>query len=401
MQIQIPEKIYKALSITGRTLCLYGGRGSAKSESVARVLLFEGDKSPKRILCCREYQNSIADSVHSLLKDLILECEFDNYIVTEKYIKHKNGTEFLFRGLKKESVSSIKSLNKISICWVEEAQYISRQSLDILIPTIREDNSKIIFTMNPENEDDPVYDDYVLEDMDDVIKCNVNWNDNPWFPEVLRNKMEWDRANDIDKYNHIWCGQCLKHSAAQIFRSKWVVYEFDSPNIKFDEVYFGADWGFANDPTCLIRCFIRENTLFIDYEAWGIGVELDKVPGKVSVEELFEQIEGSRKFMIKADNSRPETISYVGRKGFRIKGAKKWQGSVEDGISFLRSFDKIVIHPRCTHTIDEFKLYSYKVDPKTDEVLPIIVDKHNHLCDSLRYSMDGMVKQRASILDRF
>jgi len=395
MQIQIPKKIHKALSQTKRTLCLYGGRGSAKSESIARALLYEGNKSAKRILCCREYQNSIADSVHSLLKDIILECKFDDYDATEKYIKHKNGTEFLFRGLKKESVSSIKSLNKISICWVEEAQYITRQSLNILIPTIREQNSKIIFTMNPENETDPVYTDYILGNKDDVIKCNVNWYDNPWFPDVLRKEMEWDRANDIDKYNHVWGGECLKHSEAQIMNGRWVVYEFDSPNIQFDTVYFGADWGFANDPTCLIRCFIIGNTLFIDYEVGGVGVELDDIPA------MFDKIEGSRKFTIKADSSRPETISYIHRKGFNIRDAEKWPGSVEDGIAFLRSFDKIVIHPRCKNTITEFKLYSYKTDPKTGEILPIIIDKHNHYIDAIRYSMDGMVKNNKAILDRF
>jgi phage terminase large subunit len=395
MQIKIPQKILDAARNTKRILCLYGGRGGAKSESIGRLLLYEGNQSAKRILCCREFQSSIADSVHSLLKDLILEYDFKDYIVTDKYIAHKNGTEFLFRGLKKESVSGIKSLNKISICWVEEAQYISRKSLNILMPTIREHNSKIIFTLNPENETDPVYEDYILKNNPDVYKCLVNYDDNKWFPNELRRQMEWHRENDIDTYYHIWEGKCQKFSDAQIFKGKYVIDDFESPNIKYDQVNLGADWGFANDPTCLVRCFIKENMLFIDYESGGVGIELDEIPA------VFDQIEGSRKFWIKADSSRPETISYIKNKGFNIKPAEKWPGSVEDGIAFLKSFDKIVIHPRCKHTIDEFKLYSYKTDPKTGEILPIIVDKHNHYIDAIRYSQDGMIKKKTNILDRF
>jgi phage terminase large subunit len=395
MQIKIPQKILDAARKTDRNLCLHGGRGGAKSESIARILLYEGNKSPKRILCCREFQNSIADSVHSLLSDIIKECNFSGYDVNEKYIKHKNGTEFLFRGLKKESVNGIKSLNKISVCWVEEAQYISRKSLDILIPTIREQNSKIIFTLNPENEDDPVYVDYVLADRPDTVKCLVNYYDNPWFPKELQRQIDIDRSTDVNKYLHIWEGHILKQSEAQIFKGKYVIDDFESPNMQLETFYYGSDWGFANDPTCLVRDFIKDNTLYIDYEVGGINIELDEIPA------VFDKIEGSRRFWIKADSSRPETISYIKNKGFNIKPAEKWPGSVEDGIAFLKSFDKIVIHPRCKHTIDEFKLYSYKTDPKTGEILPIIVDKHNHYIDAIRYSQDGMIKRKTNILDRF
>jgi phage terminase large subunit len=395
LEIQVIPKLKPIYSSTHRFIDLYGGRGSGKSWTIADFLLIKGYEKRKRILCGREIQNSIKDSVHKLLSDRIEKYNFHSfYTIKNDSIVGNNGTEFLFKGLLRNPYD-IKSMEGIDYAWLEEAHSISRKSLEILIPTIRKDDSQLIFTYNPTNSDDPVHVDYTLSNRPDVLRIECNYNDNMYFPDVLRKEMEWDRSNDTDKYLHIWEGKCLKHSAAQIFNNKWVVYEFESPNIQYDQVNLGADWGFANDPTCLVRCFIKENTLFIDYESGGVGIELDEIPA------VFDQIEGSRKFWIKADSSRPETISYIKNKGFNIKPAEKWPGSVEDGIAFLKSFDKIVIHPRCKHTIDEFKLYSYKTDPKTGEILPIIVDKHNHYIDAIRYSQDGMIKKKTNILDRF
>ena len=141
--------------------------------------------------------------------------------------------------------------------------------------------------------------------------------------------------------------------------------DFETP--RDARFYHGCDWGFANDPTTLVRCFVKDRTLYIDREAWAIGCEIDNTPA------LFDQIDTARRWPIKADNARPETISYMRRQGFNITGAKKWSGSVEDGIEFLKTYD-IVIHPRCKHTIDEFNHYSYKVDKQTGDILPVIVD---------------------------
>lgn len=130
----------------------------------------------------------------------------------------------------------------------------------------------------------------------------------------------------------------------------------------------------------------KDKKLYIDHEAYGVGVEIDELPA------LYRSVPGAEKWPIKADAARPETISYIAnRAGFRISAAKKWQGSIEDGISYLKSFDKIVIHPRCKHCADEFRLYSYKVDKTTSEVLPIIVDKWNHIIDGLRYALSDYI----------
>ncbi len=194
------------------------------------------------------------------------------------------------------------------------------------------------------------------------------------------------KKNDFEAYLNIWEGECLNTSEKQIFRNKYEIIPFESPHEA--AFYHGADWGFAVDPTVLIRAFVQENTLYVDYESYGLGVELDKTA------ELFEHIPTARKFPIKADSSRPETIQFMKKRGFNISGAKKWGGSVLDGIGILKSFDKIVIHTWCIHRAEEAKLYSYKTDSNTGRILPYIEDAHNHCFDALRYALDDYIKGR-------
>jgi phage terminase large subunit len=309
------------------------------------------------------------------------------YTITRDAIRCTSGTEFIFKGLR-SNPQEIKSTEGIDICWVEEAAAVSADSWDILIPTVRKPNSEIWLTFNPLDESDPTYQRFVINAPDDAYVCKVNYDGNPAFPDVLKKEMEWLKARDYESYLHIWEGEVRKHSNAVIFAGRFRVEEFETP--KDARFYHGADWGFANDPTALVRCFIQDRTLYIDKEAWGVGVELDETPA------LFDIIETARKWPIKADNARPETISFMRRRGFNITAAKKWQGSVEDGVEFLKTFD-IVIHPRCRHMIDEMNHYSYKVDKQTGEILPIIVDAWNHLEDSLRYALSDMIRGRGQM----
>jgi phage terminase large subunit len=366
----------------------YGGRGSGKSWSVARALLLLGYEKPMRILCAREIQRSISDSVHKLLCEQIDAIGLSGaYTITRDAIRCTSGTEFIFKGLR-SNPQEIKSTEGIDICWVEEAAAVSADSWDILIPTVRKPNSEIWLTFNPLDESDPTYQRFVLNAPEDALVRKVNYDENPYFPDVLRREMEWLKARDYESYLHIWEGEVRKHSNAVIFAGRFRVEEFETP--KDARFYHGADWGFANDPTALVRCFIQDRTLYIDKEAWGVGVEIDETPA------LFDTIETARSWPIKADNARPETISYVKRQGFYISGAKKWAHNAEDGIAFIKSFD-IVIHPRCRHTIDEFNHYSYKVDKQTGDILPLIVDAWNHCIDALRYSLDGLIKGRGQM----
>jgi phage terminase large subunit len=202
--------------------------------------------------------------------------------------------------------------------------------------------------------------------------------------------MEYDKATDYDKYLWIWEGNPRRVTEAQVFKGKFRVAAFDTP-ADVERIYLGADWGFSQDPTVLIRCFIRNQVLWIDYEAYGVGVDIDDTP------ELFESVPGAKAWPVIGDSARPETISYLRKQGWTIHGAKKGKGSVEDGIQFIRSFRGVVIHDRCRHTADEFKLYSYKTDKLTNEVLPILEDKNNHCIDALRYALEKTMMAAGSV----
>ncbi|MBG3121034.1 PBSX family phage terminase large subunit, partial [Proteus mirabilis] len=196
---------------------------------------------------------------------------------------------------------------------------------------------------------------------------------------------------DSATYAWIWEGAYLENSDKQVLANKYVVQSFpDDLWQKADRLLFGADFGFAKDPNTLLRQFILNDCLYIEYEVYGIGVELDHMPA------FYDKIPESRKWPIKADSARPETISYLKRQGFNISAAKKWQGSVEDGITHLRGFKQIIIHPRCKETAKEARLYSYKTDRITGEVLPVIEDKNNHCWDAVRYGLDGYITQKSN-----
>lgn len=400
LNLQIPDKLLPIFQTNKRYIDLYGGRGSAKSWTVADFLLIKGMECPERILCVREIQKSIKDSVHKLLSDRIKHYKLDSiYKINDNSITNKKGTEFIFEGLYR-NINNVKSKEGITKCWVEEAQNLSRASLQVLIPTIfRTNESQIIFTYNPTNKEDPVHTDYTLSDRSDILKIECNYPDNPFFPQGLRDEMEYDRSHDIDKYFHIWMGQCVQHSEAQVFYGKWVVDDFEKYEYRNDKYqllfpnkgsffYFGSDFGYGTDPATLNRCFVSDDNLYIDYEFHGLKIDIDKLP------EYYNTIPGSRDYPITGDSSRPDTINYIKQRGFpKIKGSIKGKGSIEDGIAFMKSFKKIIIHPRCKHTIDEFRLFSYIVDVHTGQISNKFEDKHNHHLDGIRYALEDLMRR--------
>jgi phage terminase large subunit len=378
--VQVPSAFRFLYSGSARYRAAYGGRGSGKSHSFAQALVLKGAERPLRILCAREIQKSIKDSVKRLIDDKIEACGLGGfYQSTETEIRGKNGTLFLFAGLR-TNPESVKSTEGIDVAWVEEANTVSQRSLDLLVPTVRKPGSELWFTWNPRHDTDPVDAMFRKEPPPNALVRQVNWNDNPWFPDVLRQELEWDRSRDPEKYAHVWGGEYLLNSEARVFRN-WRVEAFETPSDA--EFRFGADWGFAVDPTVLIRCWLKGRTLYVDREAFAVGCEIDATP------KLFDGVEGSRKYTITADSARPETVSYMRRAGFKIIPAIKGPGSIEDGVEFLKSFD-IVVHPRCKHIADELTLYAYKTDPLTGEILPVLEDKHNNGIDALRYALEAL-----------
>lgn len=382
-----------------RFLTFYGGRGGMKSWQIARGCLVRASANPITVLCTREFQNSMDDSVMAVLEEQAKALDVMKYFNFQKSniygIGNKNrGCKFSFKGLAR-NINSIKSFEGADLVWNEEAQETSQRSIDKLYPTIRKKGAQIITSFNPDKTEDPIYVRHVLQhDENEQYLCLVNYTDNPWIDEAFVKEAERLRRVDPEAYDHIYKGMCWIRSDAQILNGKWVVEEFEAESY-FDGPYYGADWGFANDPLAFVKCWIGphalwgDNCLYIEYEETGIGVELDDIAT------LFKKVSGAKRHTIRADNSRPETISHVSNKGnLNVVAADKWGGSVEDGIEFLRSFDKIIIHKRCKMTQLEAKLYCYKQDRLTEDVLPVIIDKHNHCMDAIRYALQPLIKKR-------
>lgn len=406
--LKLPSKL-KPLYPACRYKVLHGGRGGGKSWGVAKVLVTLGLTEKLRILCAREIQLSIKESVHRLLSDQIWELGLNPYYeITKESIRGINGTEFIFKGLR-HNPQEIKSIEGIDICWVEEAQLVSKESWDVLTPTIRKEGSEIWITMNPMDASDYTYKHFVETQLPGSVVIQILWSDNKWFPKVLDDERKYLLSIDPEAHEHIWNGACRTVGDAVIFKGKYSVEYFETPESA--SFYHGADWGFSQDPTALIRSFISEDgeTLYIDNEVFGYGIEMDHLPALFAGDDIMVNpprwknpnktfgMGTSLSWPIKADGARPETISYMKRHGFNIRAAEKWKGSIEDGIEHLKGFRRIVVHPRCKNVAQEMRLYSYKVDRYTGLALPVIIDRHNHGIDALRYSLDGYIRARGGL----
>jgi phage terminase large subunit len=382
LQIETAE-VYEPLLYPSRYKGAKGGRGSAKSHFFGGLLIEESIRKKTDAVCLREVQKSLQFSVKKLLESKIESMNAGAYFdVQDKVIKARNGGIIIFQGMQDHTADSIKSLEGFDIAWFEEAQSASQRSLDLLRPTLRKPGSELWFSWNPRFPTDPIEQLLAGESKPKgAIVVEANYVDNPWFPKELLDEMEYDRQRDPDKYAHIWLGKYQQNSSARVFRN-WSVEEFERPAGTIHRL--GADWGFSIDPSVLVRCDIDGKRLYVDYEAYLVGCEIDALPA------LFMSVPDAEKWPITADSARPETISYMQRHGFpKIMSAVKGAKSLEEGVEFLKSFD-IIVHPRCKHVIDELTLYSYKTDPLDEsKILPILEDKDNHLIDALRYACEG------------
>jgi len=387
-RVSLPP-VFQPLFRPARYKGAFGGRGSAKSHTFATMAAVKHwNGHGVRGLCIREVQKTLEQSAKFLIESKIRQYGLGGFRLMQNHIDTPGGGVINFLGMQNHTKDNVKSLEGYDWVWVEEAQTLSQSSLDVLRPTIRKEASELWFGWNPDQPTDPVDDFFRGGDAPpNSVLVKANYMDNPFFPEVLREDMEYDRARDPDKYAHVWLGGYQVHSEARVFHN-WREEEFETPDDA--RFYFGADWGFSVDPTVLVRMWIRDNTLFIDQEAYKVRCTIEDTPA------LFDTIEGSRKWPLIADSARPETIDYMKRHGFpNIKPSRKGVGSVEDGIEFVKNFD-IVVHPRCRHTIDELTFYRYKTDKKTGEVLPVLEDAKNHVIDSVRYGLENLRRGQAA-----
>lgn len=305
-RVEIPAA-FSFLFQPSRYKVAYGGRDGAKSWSFADALLIMAANRQLRVLCTREYQSSIAESVYKVLVDQITRLNLEAYYdVQRTIIRSKCGSEFIFKGLKM-NIMEIKSTEGIDICWVEEAQMMSNESWQVLIPTIRKPDSEIWISFNTGQADDPTHKRFVTSPPPDTIVRKVNYYDNPFHSEVMEKERCYLLRVDPEAYEHVWLGKPLNISDACIFKGKFETDVFEAG--EGEQLFFGADFGFSNDPATLIRSFIRGKKLMIEYEAYGVGVELD------DMREFYDSVPGARAWKIKGDNSRPETISYIKKKG--------------------------------------------------------------------------------------
>ena len=403
-EIQIPEA-FKFLFTPSRFKVIEGGRASAKSHSVASALVLKSAKKPLRWLCGREIQKSLNASVKQLIEDKIKDCGLKRFFsITRDRITAKNGTMFLFAGLR-TNPDSIKSMEGLDGAWIEEADRCSQRSIDLLFPTIRKPGSEIWLTLNRRYETDPVDKLFLNKNPppNSIIK-SVSWRDNPFFPEVLRDEMEWLKKRDVDKWLHIWEGKPLRRSDARVFNN-WKISDIDDQLTEKSIPRLGADWGFSVDPTVLIECYVIDRTLYIRREVYKIKCEIDEIPSLFAGSSKKWKNKFNHKglksvrngFRIVADSARPETISYMKRRGFNIFRAKKGPNSVRDGIEFLRSYD-IVVHPSCKHVSNELYTYSNKIDKLSGDVLPVLEDSYNHTIDALRYALESVRKPSDNIV---
>ena len=403
------------------------GRGGLKTWQFARALLLHSIVSPKRIFCGRETLVSIRQSVlHELEMQIGLLGLGDHFTIGRTDIECHNGSEFLFGGLRVDP-ESLKSMGHIDFTWIEEASGVSQKSLDILLPTVlRTPGSEVWFSYNPDQETDPVHARFadspenpgVSKDRDCILIVS-SWQDAEALglltPQMVAEK---DKAYlaDPESAAHIWGGECSKHSDKAIMLDKCVIQAFSPNGDEKDGPWFGpfygADWGFSNDPAGLIKCWVHAGKLFVEEEAVGVGIDIPELPT------LFTQVRGWWRYefdtvlkkvlstkiplpniTIKADCSRPETISQMRNMQVPVVACKKWPGCIEDGIAILRAFGNIIIHPRCKNLIAEAGLgpkgineaYCYKTDRVTGDVTSIIVDKNNHGWDMVRYAMEDVI----------
>lgn len=388
--IKFPQKL-EFLFEASRYKVIYGGRGGAKSWGAARALLIKGMQRKMLILCAREFQNSINESVHKLLSEQIESMGLTQfYTIKSTEIVGANGTAFIFKGLR-HNISSIKSFEGVDIVWCEEAQTISKTSWDTLIPTIRKDNSEIWLTFNPVLDTDNTYQRFVLSPPTDAIVRKINWQDNPYFPDVLKQEMEDLKEKDYDAYLNVWEGNCRHTLEGAVYAKELreAMAEGRITKVIVDQVrpvhtFFDLGW----------------SDMIAVWFAQAIGLEYRIVDymefNKKTILELVKELQ-KKNYVYGTDylphDAAAKTLAGAGRSieqqmrsmGRMVKIVPRL--SVADGINAARTiftncwFDEV----NCADGIQHLRHYSYEVDEDSGQFSKNpIHDIHSHCADAFR-----------------
>lgn len=415
---QFPKKL-SVLFQPKRYKVFYGGRGGAKSWGIARALLIIGASRPIRVLCARELQNSITDSVHTLLGDQINALGLDSFYEVQKTaIYGKNGTQINYEGLR-QNVTKIKSYEGVDIVWVEEAQAVSKSSWEVLIPTIRKDNSEIWISFNPEFEDDETYERFVTNPPDNSYVVELSYKDNPWFPAVLEQERLQLKARDPDAYDHVWEGKCRRWLSGAIYADE-LRQAYDANRITtvaYDpavSVFTAWDIGHTDDTAIwwyqivggeihILECYAKSGGSPSDFasQITGHKTSIDIVDGqlKVTKGDPLPELEHRRQYKYDTHwlphDARAKTLAAHGKSTQeQLQAAFEWDVRItpnlsrEDGIKAARS-----TFPRCWFDKDKCAdglkaLRKYQREFQRDEMSLQRNPKHDwtsHYADAFRY----------------
>jgi phage terminase large subunit len=406
---QVTEAISKAefpIKLQGlfkpsRYKVLQGGRGGAKSWGIARALLIKGAKEPMRILCAREYMTSMKDSVHKLLCDQIQALGLIGfYEITQASIRGQNGTEFAFVGLK-NNVANVKSYEGVDVCWVEEAQTVSRLSWNVLIPTIRKEKSEIWVSFNPELETDETYQRFVAQPPADCISIKINWSDNPWFPETLRLEKDALKSRDLEAYNQVWEGLCRRTVDGAIFAKELQQAELDGriTRVPYDAtkpVHAIFDLGWSDSTSIWFLQFVGMETRLIRY----IEDSQKTMSHYLATMQTYGYVYDTVWLPHDAQN---KTLAAAGRTIEDIVRAAGYKTQILPKVPILDSINAArTIFPSCyfdrEHAADGINClrhYRYEVDPDTKQFSRTpLHDHYSHGADAFRY-IGLMIKEPA------
>lgn len=382
--IEIPIEYKRLFDSDWREAAIYGGRYSLKSHTVARYLLIMARMQKTRVACFREFQNSISESSHQLLSDLIKFYELKEFKVTDKSIINEiNGSDFLFKGLH-HNEQSIKSIEGIDIAWVEEAQTISKSSLDVLTPTVRKPGSKIIYTYNRLMEDDPVHVRLVLEGRPNTLVINANYDiaeKYGWLPDVIKAEIEDDKASRPALFKHKWLGE--PNTLERKIYKGWVLIDKVPHEARLWRR--GLDFGYTNDPTVVVALYEYNSGYIIDEEVYSVGLQNKAIHDMV-------QVFPEPRTLVIGDSAEPKSIDELKLYGMNIIGAQKGPGSVRQGIQFVQGL-KISVTARSVKTWKAYLNYLFMED-NAGKVLnepDDSVHEWSNPMDAIRYGFNGII----------
>ena len=390
---------------TSRYRVLYGGRGAGKSHSVARALLCMGVLGTIRVLCAREFQTSIKDSVHKLLVDQIYEMKIEaHYEITQSTIRGKNGTEFIFAGIK-NNINGLKSIEGIDYCWIEEANNVSAHSWSVLIPTIRKENSEIWVTFNPELPTDETYKRFVISPPDNAVVQKVNWSDNPWFPEVLDLERQSLKNRDFEEYQNVWEGFTRSTIDGAVFAKEMARAEQDGRicNVPYDAtkpVFACFDIGWADATAVWIGQFVGMETRLLRYYE-TTQTTISEILAKLqSFGYLYETLYLPHDAQNKTLAANGRSIEDIVRSsGFNVRIIDRVP--IADSINAARTiFSNCYFDKNNTETgLQCLRHYRYDVDPETKAFSQKpLHDNYSHGADAFRYI--GLMIQEKKVVKR-